>query len=102
MVLPCHLISDLPLNTQMTQPATPPAPFMKNPHIIVGENRRCLCGLYGITELLGERPTSCADLLAALERLVQTKDGDAILLCEAITPLIVDCGEISIGPLPIL
>ena len=58
---------------------------MNNPHIIVGEKRRCLCGMYG------EQPTSCADILAALERQVQTGSADARLLADAIQPLVQGC-----------
>ncbi len=45
---------------------------MKNPHIVVGEGRRCLCGLYD------GKPLYCEQILASLD---------------AIRTLVVDCGR---------
>ena len=67
---------------------------MKNPHIIVGEKRRCLCGSY---QMLWRNPPNenvpvgCGDILAALERLVQTGAEDAKVLNQVIQPLVQDC-----------
>lgn len=49
---------------------------MTNPHIIVGEPRRCLCGMYG------GQPTSCADILA-----------DPELAARVLTSLLQDCDD---------
>jgi hypothetical protein len=38
---------------------------MKNPHIIVGENKRCLCGIYD------GKPVTCGELLSSLADLVK-------------------------------
>jgi hypothetical protein len=48
---------------------------MNNPHIIVGEPNRCVCGTYD------GRPVSCADVMAAHNRIVDFCEGksDAIL-----------------------
>lgn len=48
-----------PLNAPGERPA------LKNPHIIVGEPRRCICGVYD-----GE-PLGCKDVLASLDELVK-------------------------------
>ena len=67
---------------------------MKNPHIIVGEKRRCICGCY---QMLWQNPPNesvpvgCGEVLAALERLVQTGNPDAFLLTQVIQPLVQDC-----------
>ena len=63
---------------------------MKNPHIIVGEPRRCVCGWYG------HRAIGCADVIAALERLGDNKTEppnkeDVAILREVIVPLIQEC-----------
>lgn len=42
---------------------------MKNPHIIVGEPRRCLCGVYDGQSI------GCNDLIQILSRI---EDGDSI------------------------
>lgn len=60
---------------------------MKNPHIIVGEPRHCLCGTYNNNAT----PTSCADILAAVERQVQAGSPDARLIAAVIQPLVQDC-----------
>jgi DNA-directed RNA polymerase subunit RPC12/RpoP len=48
---------------------------MKNPHIIIGEGRRCLCGVYG------GKAVGCGDIIAALDGIAKT----------ILTPLIQDC-----------
>lgn len=69
---------------------------MKNPHIIVGDQRRCICGCY---EMLWQNPPNtsvpvgCGEVLAALERLVKTGNEDAFLLDRIIQPLVRDCDE---------
>lgn len=68
---------------------------MNNPHIIVGEPRRCLCGVYG------EKAVRCADVLAALDDLVKHANikGSGVslyvypilLIDEVLRPLVMDC-----------
>jgi len=60
---------------------------MNNPHIVVGENRRCLCGVYeGVS-------VSCASIIAASARLVTAthSEADARLVTLAIATLVQDC-----------
>jgi predicted nucleic acid-binding Zn ribbon protein len=66
-----------------------------NNHIIVGESRRCVCGVYA-----HHPPVGCREVIAALELvhkmtespLVSTKEANAIrLLNTVITPLIKNC-----------
>lgn len=69
---------------------------MKNPHIIVGEPRRCICGCYALLYQNPPNesvPVGCGEVLAALERLVQTGNEDAFLLERVISPLVRDCDE---------
>jgi hypothetical protein len=73
---------------------TPERTSVKNPHIIVGAARRCLCGSYDMPWAYPpnqNQPVSCGDILAQLERLVQTKDEGAFLLNQVIQPLVLDC-----------
>lgn len=65
---------------------------MKNPHIIVGEPRRCICGSYG------HRAIGCADVIAALERIDDVamaheppNKEDVAIIREVIVPLIQEC-----------
>jgi len=50
--------------------STPPPVPKSNPHIIVGEGHRCLCGIYHDG---GEYPLhlSCKDVLSAMETLTR-------------------------------
>jgi hypothetical protein len=76
-------------------PATCSASSPKNPHIIVGEGRRCLCGLYN-----GE-PIDCKSILASLDELVKMANingsgvhlyiVDIRRLDAVIRPLVQDC-----------
>jgi hypothetical protein len=81
---------------------------MKNPHLIVGEPRRCVCGSYD------GKAIGCADVIKALNRLegyAQTQlnpslfirkgdrnphplpDGeDIMLLVQVLKPLLQECG----------
>jgi len=68
---------------------------VKNLHIIVGEPRRCICGMYN-----GE-PVGCGDVLASLEALVEHAKikgsgvslyaHDILRLEAVIKPLIKEC-----------
>lgn len=42
---------------------------MNNPHIIVGEPRKCLCGVYN------GRPIGCQELIEVLDKI---EEGDAL------------------------
>ncbi len=67
----------------------------KNPHIIVGEPRRCICGVYN-----GE-PLGCKDVLASLDELVKHANikgsgvslyaHDILRIESVIRPLVQDC-----------
>ncbi len=63
---------------------------MTNPHIIVGEPRRCICGNYGTHE----KPNiiTCGDLLQRLKALEEIKLPPE-LLSEIVGQLVVDCGS---------
>ena len=73
---------------------------MKNPHIIVGEGNRCVCGVYQIGEQT--RPVSCSDVLTAIRGVKQggnLKENAAIL--EAVsTPLVIDVPVPPAAPAP--
>ena len=70
---------------------------MNNPHIIVGEPRRCLCGMYG------EKPICCKQLLGFLDDLVKHANikGSGVslyvanirLLDEVIRSLVQECDD---------
>jgi hypothetical protein len=61
---------------------------MKNPHIIVGEGRRCICGVYG------DRDIRCAEVISALEHLehfgIPDQSESLAKLRAVITPLMID------------
>ena len=67
---------------------------MKNPHIIVGPGRRCLCGVYG------DKDIRCNVIISALEQLesfgIPGQKTSLEDLRSVITPLIQDCEQ----PLP--
>lgn len=65
---------------------------MKNPHIIVGEGNRCVCGTYQIGEQT--RAIGCADVLTAINGLKQGANlkENALIVEAVITPLVVDAG----------
>lgn len=82
---------------------------MKNPHVIVGNDRQCLCGRYDDFEaaLLGVstgREILCSEVLSAMERMkLAAQNGaniqprDALLIATAIEPLIQECGIVAVG-----
>lgn len=63
---------------------------MKNPHIIVGEGNRCVCGTYQIGEQ--SRAIGCADVLTAINGLKQGANlkENAQIVEAVIAPLVVD------------
>lgn len=71
------------------------ASTLRNPHIIVGEGRRCVCGMYK-----GE-PLTCEDVLASLDSLVKHANiagsgvslyvNDILRLETVIKPLVQEC-----------
>lgn len=68
---------------------------MKNPHIIVGADRMCLCGEYEGAAVF------CSDILASLDELVKHANingsgvslyvADIMKINSAIRPLVRDC-----------
>lgn len=74
---------------------------MKNPHIIVGENRRCLCGMYE------GRNVFCRDVIEALDDLFHHAHirGSGVslyvtnieLLDRVIRPLVQECDEAELS-----
>jgi hypothetical protein len=70
---------------------------MNNPHIIVGEPNRCVCGVYD------GRPVSCSDVIAAHDRIIAFcegdgsawRDGDLKLVRSVIMPLIKDMSPLQ-------
>lgn len=70
---------------------------MKNPHIIVGEPRRCICGIYDGETITCKR---VIDSLNELVRLANIKGSgvsfhinDILVLESAIRPLIQECND---------
>lgn len=67
---------------------------MNNPHIIVSDSKRCLCGMYG------NKAVGCRDVLASLNSLVEAAKikgsgpshyaHDIFLIEEVLKPLIED------------
>jgi hypothetical protein len=61
-----------------------------NNHIIVGEPRRCLCGVY---EVNGARiPVGCSNIIEALEKAASADPETGVALA-AIRECFVDCSE---------
>lgn len=67
---------------------------MANTHIIVGPQRRCLCGQYG------DRAVLCAEILAALDtldvearRVALAVEPEILLLKAALGSMLQDCTE---------
>jgi len=68
---------------------------MNNPHIIVGEPNRCVCGMYD------DKPITCQQVIAALDDLVKQANikGSGVslyitniqLLDAVIRPLVQEC-----------
>ena len=54
---------------------------MKNPHIVVGPNRMCLCGMYG------EKAVHCGEIIAALEQNEILKAVFTLMIQECDVPL---------------
>lgn len=72
---------------------------MKNPHIIVGANRRCLCGVYEVTEgpirAQGSRTITCADVLKAIAdaKVNRSYQVQPFVIDAAVKPLVQDCED---------
>lgn len=70
---------------------------MKNPHIVVGENRRCICGCYGDV-IYRSRALMCADVIRVLSRLedqvqaqISPSLDDVEMLITVMKPMIQEC-----------
>jgi len=76
---------------------------MKNPHIVVGPNRQCLCGTYGDPDVY--LPITCSDVLDALDRIKSSSSVskpacyvnslDVGKIVATILPLVQECEETS-------
>lgn len=70
-----------------------------NPHIIVGEQRRCVCGEYD------GKPIRCGEVLASLDELVRQANikgsgpslyaSDIFRLDAVIRPLVKNCDDVT-------
>lgn len=59
---------------------------MKNPHIIVGPNRRCLCGVYD------GKSITCSELITNMSALsIFRGDNAAVNIIRVLKTLIEDC-----------
>ena len=69
---------------------------MKNPHIIVGPGRMCVCGSYGKNN---EHAIRCAEVIKSLTnletvargQLIENLADDVMKISTVIRPLIQDC-----------
>lgn len=65
---------------------------MQNPHIIVDpKTKRCLCGMHGIVGPT-DQAVHCADILAAMDRLLTKTGGDfdALLVKQTVMSVVED------------
>jgi hypothetical protein len=61
---------------------------MQNPHLVVGENKRCLCGVYNIG---GTRtPLACHDIHAAAAKLANQGVHEGLMLSVVLRELLED------------
>ena len=69
-------------------------PEFQNPHAIVGNGHRCLCGSYASTSDGGNISITCADVLSVLEHAeylgFKELEQDLKILRAVITPLLED------------
>lgn len=63
---------------------------MQNPHLIVGEGNRCLCGTYQIGAR--RKAVSCHDIIEACKELHEHGTNEGVLIFHVLRELIADQG----------
>lgn len=64
---------------------------MQNPHLVVGKNRRCLCGIYNVNG--AQVHVTCPDVLNAAQAMSGESNPNATLLFVVLRELLVDCAD---------